>query len=42
MSFHDTMNPTGGVAMGRVIEVPDPDEHLKELAVKIHYPATAR
>jgi hypothetical protein len=27
MSFHDTMNPTGGVDMGRVIEVPDPDEH---------------
>ena len=26
MSSHDTMNPTGGVNMGHVMESPDPDE----------------
>jgi hypothetical protein len=29
MSFHDTMNPDGGVDMGRIIEVPDLDEHIR-------------
>ena len=43
MSSHDTMNPTGGVNMGHVMESPDPNDHLqKELWVNIHYPATAR
>lgn len=30
MSSHDTLNPTGGVAMGHVVESPNPDENLLE------------
>jgi RNA-directed DNA polymerase len=30
MSSHDMMNPTGGVAMGHVVEPPNPDENLLE------------
>lgn len=30
MNSHDTKNPQGGVDMGRVIEPPDPDDHLLE------------
>ena len=30
MSSHDTKNPNGGVHMGRVIEPPNPNEHLLE------------
>jgi RNA-directed DNA polymerase len=30
MSLHDTTKPTGGVAMQRVVEPPDPNEHLLE------------
>ena len=30
MSFHDTMNPKGGVAMGHVVDSSDPNEHLLE------------
>jgi RNA-directed DNA polymerase len=28
MSSHDTLNPTGGVNMGHVMESPDPNDHL--------------
>ena len=28
MSSHDTVNPTGGVNMGHVMESPDPNDHL--------------
>ena len=30
MSFHDMMNPTGGVPMERVIDQPTPEQHLLE------------
>jgi RNA-directed DNA polymerase len=30
MSFHDTMNPSGGVPMERVIDPPTPEQHLLE------------
>ena len=30
MSSHDTVNPTGGVNMGHVMESPDPNDHLLE------------
>jgi RNA-directed DNA polymerase len=30
MSSHDTMNPTGGVIMGHVMESTDPNDHLLE------------
>jgi RNA-directed DNA polymerase len=30
MSFHDTMNPTGGMPMERVIDQPSPEQHLLE------------
>ncbi len=30
MSSHDTVNPTGGVHMGHVMESPDPHDHLLE------------
>ena len=30
MSSHDTKNPTGGVTMRRVVESPDPNDHLLE------------
>ena len=30
MSSHNTMNPNGGVTMRRVIEPPDPNDHLLE------------
>ena len=30
MSSHDTMNPTGGVAMGHGVESPNPDDNLLE------------
>jgi RNA-directed DNA polymerase len=30
MSSHDTMNPTGGVAMGHNVESPNPDDNLLE------------
>jgi len=33
MSSHDTVNPTGGVNMGHVMESPDPNEHLLERIV---------
>jgi len=52
MSLHDTKKPIGGVNTQRVIERPDPNDHLwlkdqgllsvKELWVGIHYPTTVR
>lgn len=30
MSFHDTLNPSGGVPMERVIDQPTPEQHLLE------------
>jgi RNA-directed DNA polymerase len=33
MSSHDTVNPTGGVNMGHVMESPDPNDHLLERVV---------
>jgi len=45
MSSHDIKNPTGGVNMGRVMELPDPNNSLqffKELWVNMHYPTTVR
>src|SRR5512139_3505088 len=30
MRSHDTLNPSGGVAMGHVVESPNPDENLLE------------
>ncbi|MDY6974460.1 MAG: hypothetical protein SV775_19435, partial [Thermodesulfobacteriota bacterium] len=40
MSSHDTMNPTGGVSVGHVIEPPDPNGYFrlfKELKMIIQY-----
>jgi len=30
MSFHDTLNPSGGVPMERVVDQPTPEQHLLE------------
>ena len=30
MSSHDMVNPNGGMAMGHVMEQPDPNDHLLE------------
>ena len=50
MNSYNVMNPSGGANVRRVVEPSDPHLHLleqglvsvKELWVKIHYPATAR